>query len=254
MHHDRGKSSHRPHATDSNRRVLKKNFISAADMKSYSTRPPSAEKRLDRFLQHDWRPICWKDFRHGCTRSTSRSCEEHTGSSGLRRSRTVCGRIAKPEPRSIRWRRSWRHWWDPPPGDRAMIASENSVKSRATQCWRRASSTPGAFVLNLRVGGASSIRSYAHSGARRAFSHRADISKEAADHAARLGARTGRIELSGEIGIGALNEETQPEPVHAEGAAQVAALIYTSGTTGTPKGVIRWSHDTPSQFSAKSPG
>src|SRR4030095_7688028 len=34
------------------------------------------------------------------------------------------------------------------------------------------------------------------------------------------------------------NETRQPEPVHADGAAQVAALIYTSGTTGNPKGVM----------------
>ena len=30
----------------------------------------------------------------------------------------------------------------------------------------------------------------------------------------------------------------EPEPVHADRAAQVAALIYTSGTTGNPKGVM----------------
>ena len=36
----------------------------------------------------------------------------------------------------------------------------------------------------------------------------------------------------------ALNEATQPEPVEADGASQVAVLIYTSGTTGAPKGVM----------------
>src|SRR5260221_293153 len=39
-------------------------------------------------------------------------------------------------------------------------------------------------------------------------------------------------------GIGPLNEATEPEPVEADGGAQVAALIYTSGTTGRPKGVM----------------
>ena len=40
------------------------------------------------------------------------------------------------------------------------------------------------------------------------------------------------------IGVGALNESADAEPVEASGARQVAVLIYTSGTTGTPKGVM----------------
>src|SRR5690606_23807539 len=31
---------------------------------------------------------------------------------------------------------------------------------------------------------------------------------------------------------------SKPEPVHTDGARQVAALIYTTGSTGTPKGVM----------------
>ena len=42
----------------------------------------------------------------------------------------------------------------------------------------------------------------------------------------------------GAIGVGALNEATQPEPVEPGSPDNVAALIYTSGTTGNPKGVM----------------
>src|SRR5208283_1775123 len=42
----------------------------------------------------------------------------------------------------------------------------------------------------------------------------------------------------GPIGIGPLNEKTEPEPLDPEVAHRVAALIYTSGTTGLPKGVM----------------
>ena len=42
----------------------------------------------------------------------------------------------------------------------------------------------------------------------------------------------------GEIALGPVQEQVQPEPVHHDGAEQVATLIYTSGTTGAPKGVM----------------
>jgi acyl-CoA synthetase (AMP-forming)/AMP-acid ligase II len=45
-------------------------------------------------------------------------------------------------------------------------------------------------------------------------------------------------ELGGQIGLGPLNENVQPEPIDADIGSRVAALIYTSGTTGLPKGVM----------------
>ncbi|HKT22349.1 MAG TPA: AMP-binding protein, partial [Nitrososphaerales archaeon] len=42
----------------------------------------------------------------------------------------------------------------------------------------------------------------------------------------------------GPIGVGSLNEHTEPEPLDDDVANRVAALIYTSGTTGVPKGVM----------------
>src|SRR3546814_18039228 len=40
------------------------------------------------------------------------------------------------------------------------------------------------------------------------------------------------------VAIGGLNEDCQPEPVHADAKEQVAALIYTPGTPGQPKAVM----------------
>src|SRR5262249_29260437 len=63
-------------------------------------------------------------------------------------------------------------------------------------------------------------------------------SKEAADHAVRLDAKTGSVGPFGGIGIGTLNESVLPGRVFEDRARQVAALMYTSGTTGAPKGVM----------------
>ena len=65
-----------------------------------------------------------------------------------------------------------------------------------------------------------------------------DVSKEAAGHAVRLQAELCEIGPFAGVGVGALNEATQPEPVTPDLAGRVAALMYTSGTTGQPKGVM----------------
>jgi long-chain acyl-CoA synthetase len=64
------------------------------------------------------------------------------------------------------------------------------------------------------------------------------VSKQAAAHAARLGAATRQIGPLREIGVSALNANTNAEPVEEDPSRQIAVLIYTSGTTGTPKGVM----------------
>lgn len=122
------------------------------------------------------------------------------------------------------------------PGDRVMIASENSV---ALSVLLFASSKLDAWGIsvNPRLSPRELDQIHAHSGARRAF-FVTGSSKEATAHAVRRQASIQALGPFADVAVGQLNETTEPEPVRADGAAQVAALIYTSGTTGNPKGVM----------------
>jgi long-chain acyl-CoA synthetase len=121
-------------------------------------------------------------------------------------------------------------------GDRMMIVSENSIP---LACLLLAASRLDAWaiVANPRLSARELDQIRDHSGARRMF-FTAAISEEAAAHATRYDAPIGDLGPLQGIGVSALNRQTQPEPVEADGARQVAVLIYTSGTTGTPKGVM----------------
>ena len=121
------------------------------------------------------------------------------------------------------------------PGDRVMVASENSVTLGAIlfaigrlDAW--------AIAVNPRLSARELEQIRSHSGARLVIFNSA-LSKEAADHAVRTGAAMRSIGPFGGLGVGPLNEATQSEPVEANAARQVAALMYTSGTTGA-KGVM----------------
>jgi long-chain acyl-CoA synthetase len=122
------------------------------------------------------------------------------------------------------------------PGDRVLLASENSV---ALAAFVFACSKLDAWpvVVNPRLSPRELNQIHVHSGARRILIN-AEISNEAADHAMRLNAELRNIGPFAGIGVGALNETTQPEPVEPDAARKVAALMYTSGTTGQPKGVM----------------
>ena len=121
-------------------------------------------------------------------------------------------------------------------GDRMMLVSENSIP---LACLLLAASRLDAWaiVVNPRLSPREINQIRDHSGARRMF-FTADVSEEAAAHATRYDAPARDVGPLSGIGVSALNEETSPEPVEADGASQVAVLIYTSGTTGAPKGVM----------------
>lgn len=122
------------------------------------------------------------------------------------------------------------------PGDRMMLVSENCIEMA---CLMLAASRLDAWVIvaNPRLSPRELDQIRDHSGTRRMF-FTTKVSAEAAAHAARLDAIVKDVGPLAGIGMTALNEATEPEPVHAGSTRQVAVLIYTSGTTGTPKGVM----------------
>lgn len=122
------------------------------------------------------------------------------------------------------------------PGDRVMLTSENG---RAAIALLLAVSAIDAWsvVVNARLSGREIDAIAAHCGARRII-FTVGVSAEAAAHAERHQASVVDVRALGQLGIGALNEDTLPEPLDTSSTAQVAALIYTSGTTGAPKGVM----------------
>ena len=121
-------------------------------------------------------------------------------------------------------------------GDRMMIVSENCI-ALAALLLAASRLDAWAIVANPRLAPREIDQIRDHSGARLMFFATA-VSREAAAHATRLGAATRQIGPLREIGVSALNANTNAEPVEADPSRQIAVLIYTSGTTGTPKGVM----------------
>ena len=121
-------------------------------------------------------------------------------------------------------------------GDRMIIVSENCI-ALAALLLAASRIDAWAIVANPRLSPRELDQIRDHSGARRMFLT-VEVSKEAAAHAQRYGAEIGPLGSLKAVGVSALNEATEAEPVEKDPAKQVAVLIYTSGTTGTPKGVM----------------
>lgn len=121
------------------------------------------------------------------------------------------------------------------PGDRLMSVGENC---RALVVLLLAASELDAWlaIVNARLS-ASEVDAIRENCEPRRVFYTTSVSAEAQEHGVRHAAERFEHPRLGGLMIGPL-AETDPEPVHASGARQVAAMIYTSGTTGTPKGVM----------------
>jgi long-chain acyl-CoA synthetase len=121
-------------------------------------------------------------------------------------------------------------------GDRVMIVGENCRQFAAVllaisslDAW------PVPANAHLSAREIDAVRE--HCEARRVV-YTTSVSVHATAHANRHGALIEDVRHLGQIGLGPLNENVQPEPIDADIGSRVAALIYTSGSTGLPKGVM----------------
>jgi long-chain acyl-CoA synthetase len=130
----------------------------------------------------------------------------------------------------------WLRSYGVRPGDRVMIVGENCrVFAAALLAVASLDAWPAPVNAHLSTREIEAVRD--HSGARRIL-YTTSVSVHAAEHANRHGATIEEVPGLGQIALGPLNENVQPEPLEFEIGSRVAALIYTSGSTGLPKGVM----------------
>jgi long-chain acyl-CoA synthetase len=122
------------------------------------------------------------------------------------------------------------------PGDRVMIVCEN-CRAFVAILFALAALDAWPVLVNARLSARELDEIRDHCGARRVI-YTTGVSIHAREHAKRHGAIIQEFTELGPVGVGALNEKVDPEPIETNYANNVAALIYTSGTTGLPKGVM----------------
>ena len=122
------------------------------------------------------------------------------------------------------------------PGDRVMLVCEN-CRAFIAIFLALAGMDAWPVLANARLSAREIDDIRDHCGARRVI-YMTSVSPHATQHAKRHAATIGDVARLGSIGVGALNEQVEPEPIDKDRTQRVAALIYTSGTTGLPKGVV----------------
>jgi acyl-CoA synthetase (AMP-forming)/AMP-acid ligase II len=122
------------------------------------------------------------------------------------------------------------------PGDRVMIVCEN-CRAFVAILLALVGIDAWPVPVNARLSAREVDQIQSLCGARRVI-YTTSVSAQAREHSKRRCAVVEKTEWLGPIGVGALCEEVEPEPIEARRASRVAALLYTSGTTGVPKGVM----------------
>ncbi|KVE23615.1 AMP-binding protein [Burkholderia singularis] len=123
------------------------------------------------------------------------------------------------------------------PGDRVMIAAENSI-AQVVLLFAATKLDAWALVANARLSPLEFDAIATHAKPR-VIAFATSTSPDALAHAERRGALPAQP-FEPDIGAWsyALDPSAHAEPVDADSARQCAALIYTTGTTGAPKGVM----------------